>query len=133
MARKAFLLNKVPIGSILVKNNFEIGSSFNLLNNEYFKNKHAEVNLFKQTSFYVSNYNLINSKLYVTLEPCYLCLPMIFSLNIKKIIFASYYKKKYQYYSIKKKNNYYIKIKLEGGFLKEKTTFLLKSFFSQQC
>ncbi len=128
IAKKAFLKNKSPIGSILVWNNFEIGIGFNFKQFNYYSITHAEINTLKQASFYCSNRILTESIIYITLEPCIICLTSILLFKIKKIVFGSYCKNK----NPKTIINYKNKIKIVGGILKNECDNLLKNFYSQK-
>ena len=88
LANKAYNSKKVPVGAVLVIDNFEIGSSFNYSGLNYCSFYHAEVISIKQGSFYISNYLFLNVKLYVTLKPCKMCISYCFLSKIKKIIFC---------------------------------------------
>lgn len=128
VAQKALLLNKIPIGAILVYNNFELGLGFNFSKFHHCFFCHAEVMSLKQGCFYNSNYLLNNIVLYITLEPCSNCMFFIFSSNVTRIVFAAYSKKKSLFFldSICCKKN-----SVTGGVLENKSIFLLKKFFSK--
>lgn len=128
IAKKAILNNNIPIGSVLVNKNFEIGIGFNYSNSEIYPFLHAEINALKQGFFYSSNKYLKNNILYITLEPCFLCLPAIFYSKIKHIIFAAYYTDNIK--SIKKIKQLNRTIYL-GGFLEKESNNLIKDFFKK--
>ena len=85
--KRASFLNKIPIGCILVYNNFEIASSFNYSDNYFCFFDHAEINVLKQAMFYLSNYILLNTTLYTTLNPCLMCLNSLYLSKVKNYIF----------------------------------------------
>lgn len=128
LAKIAFKNGKMPIGSILINENFEIGIGFNFHKFNSYPFLHAEINALKQGFFYSSNNYLSNSTLYITLEPCFLCLSCIFYSRIKRIVFAAYYNDK-----IKKHINYnnLIKLNSKGGILEKDATKLLNKFFNE--
>lgn len=123
LAKKSLIKGNMPIAAILVNNNFEIGIGLNFKNCTFL---HAEINALKQGLFYSSKKNLNNNTLYITLEPCFLCLSNIFYLKIKNVIFASYYT------DIIKKNlklNYLSNYKITGGILENESKNLMHIFF----
>ena len=126
LARKALKLNKIPIASVLVYKNSEIGYSFNYAEFFIYPYHHSEIISFKQGSFYISNFLLNDVIMYVILESCSLCLSFAFLFRIKKVIFGAYSNQKHKI-SKHIKNAFFIK----GGILKDESSFLLKKFFSK--
>lgn len=119
LANKALLLNELPVGSILVYDNFELSGSINSCYVSSFN--HSEVNLISRSCFYFSDNYFYKSTLYVTLEPCFICLSILSSYNIERIVFGAY--------SHKLLYNLYNNIKVTGGVLENESIFLLKAFF----
>lgn len=128
LAKKALNCGKIPIGSILIVNNFEIGIGFNFSNFNSYPFLHAEINALKQGFFYLSNKYLNDCTLYITLEPCFLCLSSIFYSRIKKIVFGAYYTDKIKKYI---KYNSAYKLNSKGGILEEDSANLLNNFFNK--
>ncbi|HIH2762222.1 MAG TPA: nucleoside deaminase [Candidatus Azoamicus sp.] len=116
LAKNGLEKGNIPIGSVIINRNFEIGLGFNFSNATLYPFSHAEINTLKQGFFYSSNKYLNNNTLYITLEPCFLCLSAIFSSRIKRIVFGAYYTDK-----IKKKikYNYINKLESTGGLLEK--------------
>lgn len=125
IAKKAFARGKIPIASILVKNNFEIGVGLNFKEFNYYSIAHAEINSLKQASFYCENRLLKDCTVYTTLEPCVTCLSSLSLFNINLIIFGAYHTK--QYHNIKKKRTN--KITIIGGILEKECNLLLNNFY----
>lgn len=129
IAKSALSNGKIPIGSVLTNENFEIGIGYNLSNLKIYPFLHAEINAIKQGFFYSSNKYLNNCTLYITLEPCFLCLSAIYYSRIKNIIYGAHYTDK-----LKKniKNSNIIQIKSTGGILEKESTTLLNIFFKKK-
>lgn len=123
LANKAYYSKNVPIGAVLVFNDFEIGSSFNYSGLNYCSFYHAELIALKQGSFYISNYFFMDVNLYVTLKPCSMCISYCFFSKIKNIFFMLDNNKVYNY----KKNI----LSINNDLLKNKSIFLLKKFFKK--
>lgn len=88
-AKKAFEANEVPVGAIIVKDEKVISSSFNKVeeNNSIFK--HAEILAIEEAFKKLNTKNLDKCKIFITLEPCLMCLGGIINSHIKEIYFAS--------------------------------------------
>lgn len=128
LAKHALKNGKIPIGSVLTNKNFEIGIGFNFSNSTLYSFSHAEINSLKQGFFYSSNKYLNDSTLYITLEPCFLCLSTLFYSRIKRIVFGAYYTDKIKN---KIKYNYINKLESKGGLLENDSNKLLKIFFNK--
>lgn len=118
LANRALKLNEIPVGAILTINNLEIANSINYCYLSTFN--HSEIKLFNKANFYFSNYYFYNTTLYVTLEPCNICLYLISFYRIKRIVFGAHS-------NFVLKNDY--NNDLNGGIMKNESIFLLKSFF----
>ncbi len=127
LAHKALKNGKIPIGSVLINKNFELGLGFNFSNYTLYPFSHAEINALKQGFFYSSNKYLNDCTLYITLEPCFLCLSTIFYSRIKRIVFGAYYTDKMKN---KIKYNYINKLESTGGLLEKDSNNLLNIFFN---
>ncbi|HFL8819421.1 MAG TPA: deaminase [Candidatus Azoamicus sp. OHIO2] len=129
IARKASSLGNIPIGAILVRNNFEIGVGLNFKQFNYYSIAHAEITALKQSSFYCRNRLAQECAIYTTLEPCFTCLSVLLLFNIKYIVFGAYYNKKLLYTTRKTYKN---KIIIIGGILENQCSVLLNNFYIKQ-
>jgi len=123
LAHQALLLNKVPVGAVIVYDNFEIGSGFNSSNFNNCVFHHAEFISLKQCFFYLSNHLSNNIVLYVTLEPCAMCRSSLFFSRINRIVFAAHCNK----INFTSRNS--DRISIRGGILEAESMLLLKNFF----
>ena len=91
-ADKAFNLNEVPVGGILVdnKSNKIVARSHNTVNKDKNAIKHCELNLIQETCTRLQIKYLENMTLFVTLEPCTMCARAISEVHIKNIYFGAY-------------------------------------------
>jgi len=89
-AKKALIKNEVPIGAILVSEGKIIASDHNrcITNND--PTAHAEILTIRSAANKLSNYRLTKTFLYVTMEPCIMCMGAILHARIKKLIFGCY-------------------------------------------
>jgi len=124
--------DEVPVGAIIVKDNAVIGSGHNQVINNKNATSHAEINAIIDASKNINNYRLINTKMYVTLEPCHMCAKAIVDARIDEVIFAAHEPKTGSIISI---DNIYERIKFNHktsykyGLLENKSSNLLKKFF----
>ncbi len=135
MAKQAILVDEVPIGALLVNNNKIIAKDFNrtIINND--PTAHAEILVLRSAATKLNNYRLINCTLYVTLEPCAMCVSAAIHARVKKIVFATKDKKTGMLGGCKNifdMNCFNHKIKIEKGILKEQSSELLTSFFKNK-
>ena len=89
-ARKAEEEGEVPVGAILVKDGLLIAKAHNqpLLTND--PTAHAEIQLLRAAGKKLKNYRLTGTSLYVTLEPCAMCLGAIMHARIDRLVFSAY-------------------------------------------
>ena len=87
-ALKAFEIDEVPIGAVVVKDNKVVGYGFN--EKEKSKNvcSHAEINAIIMASKNLDNWRLEDCEIYVTLDPCPMCASAIKQARIKKVYSA---------------------------------------------
>lgn len=90
LAKHAAHNNEVPVGAVLVLNGQVIGEGFNqpIQNND--PTAHAEIIALRQGAKYLSNYRLLDTTLYVTLEPCAMCAGAIIHSRVKRVVFGAY-------------------------------------------
>lgn len=89
-AVKAKELGEVPIGAVIVNDANELlGSGWNQVIKTYNPTAHAEMIAIKAASETIQNYRLVNTTLYVTLEPCCMCAGAMIHSRVKRLVFAT--------------------------------------------
>jgi tRNA(adenine34) deaminase len=81
--------NEVPVGAVLVHDGRAIGEGYNCPIAANDPTAHAEIIALRAGAEKISNYRLINSTLYVTLEPCLMCAGAIIHARIKRLIYGA--------------------------------------------
>ena len=88
-AEKAFASNEVPVGAIIVQEDKIIGKGRNRVIANQNVTSHAEIEAIIDASKKVQNYRLNKSIIYVSLEPCHMCVKAIIDARIDEIVFAA--------------------------------------------
>ena len=88
-ARKALILNEVPIGCVIVCDGKVIGRGYNRRNTDKTTLGHAEITAIKKASKVVGDWRLEDCTLYVTLEPCQMCAGAIVQARIPNVVIGS--------------------------------------------
>ncbi|HLB42646.1 MAG TPA: tRNA adenosine(34) deaminase TadA [Gammaproteobacteria bacterium] len=89
LAQQAASQNEVPIGAVLVLDNNIIGEGFNSLISRHDPCGHAEIVALRAAAQKIANYRLINTILYVTLEPCMMCAGAMVHARIKRLVYGA--------------------------------------------
>lgn len=89
LAEKAQHEGEVPIGAVLVLDNQVIGEGWNQSISSNDPCAHAEVVALRQAAKAINNYRLLNSTLYVTLEPCAMCVGASVHARIERLVFGA--------------------------------------------
>jgi tRNA(adenine34) deaminase len=88
LARKAEAIGEVPIGAIIVKDGKIIGRGFNQRESKNDPSAHAEIIAIRQAARKQKAWRLTDTTLYVTLEPCPMCMGAILLARIKRVVFG---------------------------------------------
>ncbi|MGN0414118.1 MAG: tRNA adenosine(34) deaminase TadA [Agathobacter sp.] len=88
-AKKAYALDEVPIGCVIVQNNKIIARGYNRRNTDKNTLAHAELTAIKKASKKTGDWRLEDCTLYVTLEPCQMCAGAIVQSRMQRVVIAS--------------------------------------------
>ena len=89
LAEQAAELGEVPVGAILVRKGQVIGRGFNQPVSSHDPTAHAEIRALRDAGQVVSNYRLPDTTLYVTIEPCTMCLGALIHARVGRIVFGA--------------------------------------------
>lgn len=90
LAQQAQLLGEVPVGALVVSENGELlASGFNQPITQYDPTAHAEIVALRAASQVIKNYRLPNTTLYVTIEPCTMCLGAMMHARVSRLVFGA--------------------------------------------
>jgi tRNA(adenine34) deaminase len=133
-AEKAMKRGEVPVGAVLVKDEKIIARGHNKPVSENDPTAHAEIVAIRKAGEKTRNYRLSGCELYVTLEPCAMCLGAAVQSRIKRLIFGALDPKSGAVESVMQfpfeKMNHSIEIK--GGVLAEQCGKILRAFFEKK-
>lgn len=89
LADKAEQKGEVPVGAVLVKDNEIIGEGWNHPIAKHDPTAHAEIMALRNAADKIGNYRLIDTTLYVTLEPCVMCVGAIIHARVSRVVFGA--------------------------------------------
>lgn len=81
-------LGEVPIGAIVVHEGEVIGRGYNLRETSNDPTTHAEMVAIRQAAEHIGHWRLLDTTLYVTLEPCVMCMGAIILARIPRLVFG---------------------------------------------
>lgn len=92
LAHTAAKQNEVPVGAIIVANQTQeiLGTGYNQPIQSNDPTAHAEIIAMRQAAIKLKNYRLLDTTLYVTLEPCAMCAGAMLHARIKRLVFATH-------------------------------------------
>ena len=131
-AKKAEKEDEVPVGAVLVKDGLVIAKAHNQPISTNDATAHAEIQLIRAAGKIQGNYRLTGTTLYVTLEPCAMCLGAMMHARIKRIVYGAHDPKTGVCGSSENlmvANCFNHKIDLVSGVLENECKHLLKKFF----
>jgi tRNA(adenine34) deaminase len=131
-AKKAYALDEVPVGAVVVKNGEIVGAGFNQVISQKSVASHAEINAIISASNSLDNYRLNECDIYVTLEPCHMCAKAIVDARFKNLFFGALEPKTGAVVSIDKfldSPHLNHKVNYSSGHLKKESSLLMQFFF----
>ena len=129
-AEKAFKLDEVPVGAVIVSNNKIISRAHNYIQALNDATAHAEMQAITMASNYIGGKYLFDCTLYVTLEPCIMCAGAAFWSKIPKIVFGARDEK--NGFLTVAPNIFHSKIQIEDGVLGDECRQILLDFFAKK-
>ncbi|HEX4976022.1 MAG TPA: tRNA adenosine(34) deaminase TadA [Pseudomonadales bacterium] len=89
LAMRAWDMDEVPVGAVLVANNQIIGQGWNRPIGDHDPTAHAEIVALREGANKMNNYRLPGTTLYVTLEPCAMCVGALLHARIDRLVFGA--------------------------------------------
>lgn len=132
LAQEAQTNGEVPIGAVLVHNNEIIAQTYNQPVKQCDPTAHAEILALREGAQKLDNYRLLDTTLYVTLEPCAMCASALVHARVKRLVFAAADPKAgavISHFNLLDSPALNHRIKYEHGLLADESSELLKTFF----
>ena len=89
LAAQGETLGEVPVGAVIVQDGNIIGEGFNQPISSHDPTAHAEIIALRQAAQQIQNYRLVGSTIYVTLEPCTMCVGALVHARIARLVFGT--------------------------------------------
>jgi tRNA(adenine34) deaminase len=89
LAREAARAGEVPVGAVIVKEGAIAGEGWNRPISTHDPSAHAEMIAMRNAAQSLQNYRLLDTTLYVTLEPCAMCAGAMVHARVKRLVFAA--------------------------------------------
>lgn len=90
LAKHAAAQNEVPVGAVLVKENQCVATGWNQSIRQHDPTAHAEIIALREAAKKLCNYRLPDCTLYVTLEPCPMCVGAMIHARIARLVFGTF-------------------------------------------
>lgn len=135
LAQRARAAGEVPVGAVLVQGGAIIGEGWNRPISGQDPTAHAEIAALRAGAAALGNYRLLDTTLYVTLEPCVMCAGAIVHARVRRLVFGASDPKTgaagsvFDIFGSGKVNHV---VEVEGGLLAGECGRLLTDFFRQR-
>lgn len=130
LALAARAVDEVPVGALLVMDGKVIGEGWNRPLASHDPTSHAEIEAIRAAGRAIGNYRLPGATLYVTLEPCTMCVGAIFNARIARVVYGATEDKTGAADLFMSRHNHHAKV--QGGVLAEACGVLLTKFFADR-
>ena len=135
LAQLAWDRGEVPVGAVVVKAGEIIGRGFNQPITACDPTTHAEIVALREAAAHLKNYRLVDCELYVTLEPCMMCVGAMLHARVRRVVFGASDPKTGACGSVinlpaEEKLNHHTTF--EGGVLAGECSEMLKAFFREK-
>ena len=132
LAQKAKKRGEVPIGAVVVYQGKIIGKGYNLRTKLQMATAHAEMYAIDRACKKLHSWRLPDAEIYVTLEPCPMCMGAILNARIDRVYFGAYEQKGRSLTGeLANANLLNHRVEVTGGVLKDECAEVLTSFFAE--
>ena len=131
-ANKAQEIGEVPVGAVLVKDQVLLASAYNQPIKTHDCTAHAEIVALRIAGQETNNYRLPNTTMYVTLEPCMMCLGAMLHARVGRLVYAASDPKTGAVngaMNLLSEHKHNHEIQISSGVMEEECSALLRNFF----
>ena len=135
LARKAEAAGEVPVGAVLVKDDQLIAEGWNQPISSHDATSHAEIMAIRDAGKTLNNYRLKDTTMYVTLEPCSMCVGAMIHARVSKVVFGAAEPRTGALggaFNLLKSNQHNHDFEVVSGVLEEESRDMLQSFFQSR-
>jgi tRNA(adenine34) deaminase len=132
-ARKAARRGEVPIGAVVVRDGTVLGRGYNLREGKQDPTAHAEIIAIRKASSKIGAWRLTGATIYVTLEPCAMCMGAILLARVDRVVFGCHDPKggaAGSLYDLSDDSRLNHRVALTVGILREECSEILSNFFA---
>lgn len=119
LAKEAFAAGEVPVGAVVAKDDEVIGKGLNQMETLKDPTAHAEILAIKEAAEKLKNWRLSDCTIYVTKEPCPMCVGAIYQARLQRLVYGCPEEKAVSNYQVE----------TESGLLADECRTLLQQFF----
>lgn len=133
-AKKAYLLNEVPIGCVIVRDGKIIARGYNRRNTDKNTLAHAELTAIRKASKKTGDWRLEECTMYITLEPCQMCAGAIVQARMKEVVIGAMNPKAGcagSILNLLKMQQFNHQVQVTTGVLGDECAGMLTQFFSE--
>jgi tRNA(adenine34) deaminase len=135
LAREAERAGEVPVGAVVVKDGVIIGEGWNRPISTHDPSAHAEMIAMRAAARALENYRLLDTTLYVTLEPCAMCAGAMVHARVNRLVYAATDPRAGaagSVFNIVQHTALNHRVQCEGGVMAEECGGMLREFFSKR-
>ncbi len=135
LARKAESAGEVPVGAVLVKGDQLIAEGWNQPVSSHDATSHAEIMAMREAGKSLNNYRLIDTTMYVTLEPCSMCVGAMIHARVAKVVYGASEPRTGALggaFNLLMSNDHNHNFDVVSGVLAEQSRDMLQSFFQSR-
>ena len=135
LAREADRRGEVPVGAIVVLNGDVVGRGFNQPIGASDPTAHAEIVALRDAAQRIGNYRLTGATLYVTIEPCQMCVGAMIHARVARVVYGAREPKAGAIESAMRAHEHPSlnhRLAAEGGVLEEECRAAIQAFFEQR-
>jgi tRNA(adenine34) deaminase len=134
-ADRAHLIGEVPVGAVILLEGRVVGTGFNQPISAVDPTAHAEVVALRAAARAIGNYRLTGSSLYVTVEPCLMCVGAMIHARVARVVFGAAEPKAGALGSASRAHetpglNH--RLQADGGVLEEECRQIMQAFFAEK-
>lgn len=135
LAQRAAAEGEVPVGAVLIRNDEVLAEGWNRPINANDPTSHAEINVLRTAAAKIGNYRLLDTTLYVTLEPCVMCAGALIHARVARVVYGAIEPKTgadVSVFNLLSDTRHNHRLDVVGGVMADECSALLQNFFAER-